>query len=57
MSNGFHVLLKLRRRHRPGAFGKSLPNPFLKPQWRRLKSGNKLWQADAESLPDDIGLA
>ena len=48
---------KLRRRHRLGAFSQRFTNPFLEPQRRRLKSGSELWQADAESLPDDIGFA
>jgi len=48
---------KLRGRRRLGAFRKSFTNPFLQPQWRRSKSGHKLWQADAQSLPDEIGFA
>ena len=57
ISNGFHIFFKLCRCHSLGAFSKGFADPFLKPKWWWLKSRGELWQADSESLPDDIGLA
>jgi hypothetical protein len=58
LNDGFHLFPKLGRGHGFGAFGKSFTtNPFLQPQGRGSKPRCRLEQANAKSLPYDIGLA